>query len=168
MSAAAAPVPSHAPVSLQVNGRPVSFALSPRTGLLDALRNGLGLTGTRFGCGEGQCGACAVLVDCKVEAACHLTLAAVEGRSVETVESLSLSDPPHPLVEAVVAVQAGQCGYCLSGVLVSAAALLARDPKPSRETIARALDWHLCRCGDHNRILDAVELAASRIAEARP
>ncbi|MBS0331172.1 MAG: 2Fe-2S iron-sulfur cluster binding domain-containing protein, partial [Proteobacteria bacterium] len=97
-------------MAVQVNGRPVTFSLSPRTGLLDALRNGLGLTGTRFGCGQGQCGACAVRVDGMVEAACHLTLADVEGKSVETVEALSQSDPPHALIEAMLAVQAGQCG----------------------------------------------------------
>ncbi len=160
---ASAPVPTHAPIALTVNGRAVSFALSPRTQLLDALRNGLGLTGTRFGCGEGQCGACAVRVDGEVEAACHLTLAQVAGKSVETVEALSQGPSPHPLIEAMLAVQAGQCGYCLSGILVSAAALLERDPQPSRQTIALALDWHLCRCGDHNRILDAIELAATRM-----
>lgn len=164
---AAAPVSAHDQIRLEVNGRPVSFALSPRTGLLDALRNGLGLTGTRFGCGEGQCGACAVRVDGEVQAACHLTLADVAGKAVETVEALSQSEPPHPLIEAVLAVQAGQCGYCLSGVLVSAAALLDRDAQPSRQAIALALDWHLCRCGDHNRILDAVELAATRMPRSR-
>jgi len=151
-----------AEIAVRVNGRAISFALSPRTSLLDALRNRLGLTGTRFGCGEGQCGACAVRVDGKVEAACHLTLADVSGRTVETVEALSESDPPHPLIAAMTEVQAGQCGYCLSGILVSAAALLEREPQPSRQTIAAALDWHLCRCGDHNRILDAVELASTR------
>jgi nicotinate dehydrogenase subunit A len=108
-----------------------------------------------------------VLVDGRVEAACTLSAASVEGRTVTTVEGLGTPDQPHPLQTAFLELQAGQCGYCLSGILVGAKALLDANPAPSRAEIAEALDWHLCRCGVHNRILDAVTLAAARMRGAR-
>ena len=118
-----------------------------------------------FGCGEGQCGACAVLVDGKVEAACALDAASVAGRSVLTVEGLGTPEQPHPLQTAFLELQAGQCGYCLSGILIGAKALLDVNPDPSRDEIAQALAWHLCRCGVHNRVIAAVALAARRLRE---
>lgn len=152
-------------IGFTLNGVRTDVEADPAAGLLDLLRNDLGLTGARFGCGLEQCGACAVLVDGRVTAACGLDLAAVEGRSVTTVEGLGTPEAPHPLQTAFLDLQAGQCGYCLSGILVGAKALLDANPDPSRAEIAAALNWHLCRCGVHNRILDAVALAARRLRE---
>jgi nicotinate dehydrogenase subunit A len=129
------------------------------------LRGDLGLSGARYGCGLGQCGACVVLVDGRPETACVLPAETVAGRMVLTVEGLGSPERPHALQTAFLDLQAGQCGYCLSGILVAAKGLLDRNPDPSRAEIARALDGNLCRCGVHNRILDAVALAARRMRE---
>jgi nicotinate dehydrogenase subunit A len=128
--------------------------------LLHVLRGPLGLAGPRFGCGAEQCGCCMVLVDGRPVPSCTLALQAVGGRSVVTVEGLGTSAAPHPLQAAFLDEQAGQCGWCLSGILVSAAALLEADPDPADDAIRRALDPHLCRCGSHNRIVRAVKRAA--------
>jgi nicotinate dehydrogenase subunit A len=128
--------------------------------LLAALRGELGLTGTRFGCGANQCGACLVLVDDRAVASCDTPLWAVAGKDVVTVEGLGTPERPHPLQAAFVAEQAMQCGYCVSGILISAAALLARNPEPSEAEIRAALDRNLCRCGAHNRMVRAVLRAA--------
>lgn len=149
-------------IALTVNGAAVTVEADPDAPLLYALRGPMGLTGARFGCGEGQCGACMVLVDGRATPSCDMPLSAVEGRSVETVEGLA----DHALVAAVVEGQAGQCGYCLPGIVVAAKALLDRTPRPGRAEIAAALDGNLCRCGAHLRILKAVEAAAARMAEA--
>ena len=141
-----------------LNGEPVEVDAPETEPLLWALRNRLGLKAARFGCGEGSCGACVVLVDGRAEASCTLQLWAVEGRSVETAEALLEAD--HPLVEAFAAERAGQCGYCLSGLLMRAKGLLDADPAPDRAAIAAALDGGLCRCGAHPRILRAVARAA--------
>jgi nicotinate dehydrogenase subunit A len=153
-------------LSFSLNGAAVAAEVDGQASLLEVLRADLGVFGPRFGCGLGQCGACAVLVDGRVEAACALSAASVEGRKVTTVEGLGTPERPHPLQAAFLELQAGQCGYCLSGILVGAKALLDANPDPSRAEIAEALDWHLCRCGVHNRILDAVALAARRMREA--
>jgi nicotinate dehydrogenase subunit A len=152
-------------IEFTLNGRPARVEADAGARLLDLLRGDLGLTGTRFGCGAAQCGACAVLVDGAVEPACTTPADAVSGRAVTTVEGLGTPDAPHPLQAAFLELQAGQCGYCLSGILVGAKALLDRNPDPSRAEIAEALDWHLCRCGAHNRIMAAVALAARRLRE---
>jgi nicotinate dehydrogenase subunit A len=152
-------------IAFTLNGAPASVEADEAANLLDVLRNDLGLTGSRYGCGAEQCGACAVLLDGQVRASCTLAMDAVEGRAVLTVEGLGTPDRPHPLQHAFLELQAGQCGYCLSGILVGAKALLDRNPDPSRQEIAGALSWHLCRCGVHNRILDAVALAARRMRE---
>jgi nicotinate dehydrogenase subunit A len=152
-------------IEFSLNGAPAAVAAEEAASLLDVLRNELGLMGARYGCGAGQCGACAVTVDGRVEAACLTPLEAVEGKAVVTVEGLGTPERPHPLQEALLELQAGQCGYCLSGILVGAKALLDRNPDPSRAEIAGALDWHLCRCGVHNRVMDAVALAAKRMRE---
>lgn len=157
-----------ASVEFTLNGRSVSVAGRDDTPLLDVLRNELRLVGTRFGCGLEQCGCCIVLIDGKPEKSCVRPVATVAGRSVTTVEGLGTPDHPHPLQQAFLEEQAGQCGYCLSGILMSAKALLDRNPSPSRADIARALDDNLCRCGTHNRILRAVEKAAARLREGRP
>jgi len=152
-----------------VNGKAVSVALDNEdTPLLDVLRNALGLMGTRFGCGLEQCGCCMVLIDGQPEKACARPIFAVAGKAVTTIEGLGTADKPHPLQQAFLDEQAGQCGYCLSGIIVSAKALLDRNPAPTRSEIAEALDGNICRCGSHNRILRAVEKAAAAMkAEAR-
>src|SRR4051812_24085349 len=128
------------------------------------LRDELGLRGTKFGCGTEQCGACMVLIDGKPEYACSREAATVTGRSITTVEGLSNDGALHALQQAFLDEQAGQCGYCLSGILISASALLARNGKPSRAEIITALDPHLCRCGIHNRVVRAVQKAGAQMA----
>jgi nicotinate dehydrogenase subunit A len=145
-----------------VNGKAVSVSHdSEETQLLDVLRNELGLVGTRFGCGLEQCGCCMVLIDGAPEKCCTKPVWSVAGKEVITVEGLGSSEHPHPLQQAFLDEQAGQCGYCLAGVLISAKALLDKNPKPSRAEIAQALDGNICRCGSHNRIMRAVEKAAA-------
>ena len=153
-------------LTLHVNGAPRDVEADDRASLLDVLRNHLGLTGARYGCGAEQCGSCAVLIDGADKPSCGVEVGTLEGKKIVTLEGIGTAEWPHPLQTALIEKQAGQCGYCLSGVVVGAKALLDRDPAPSRSEIARALDWHLCRCGVHNRILDAVELAARRMREA--
>jgi aerobic-type carbon monoxide dehydrogenase small subunit (CoxS/CutS family) len=132
--------------------------------LLTVLRDELGLRGTKFGCGTEQCGACMVLIDGKPEYACSREAATVAGRSITTVEGLSSGGPLLALQQAFLDEQAGQCGYCLSGILISASALLAKNSKPSRAEIIMALDPHLCRCGIHNRVVRAVQKAGAQMA----
>lgn len=144
-----------------VNGRPVEVDADGDTPLLDVLRNHLGLKGTKFGCGLEQCGCCTVLIDGAPEKSCGKALSTVAGKSVLTIEGLGTPDEPHPLQTAFLAEQAGQCGYCLPGILISAKALLDNNPAPSRREIAVALDDNICRCGSHIRILKAVERAAA-------
>jgi len=151
--------------SLTVNGRAVSVAADGDTPLLDVLRNHLGLIGTRFGCGAEQCGCCMVLIDGKPEKSCGKPLSTVAGKQVLTVEGLGTPERPHPLQQAFLDEQAGQCGYCLSGILISAKALLDDNPAPSRREIALALDDNICRCGSHPRILRAVERAAAQMRQ---
>jgi nicotinate dehydrogenase subunit A len=148
-----------------VNGSTVSVAADAETPLLDVLRNHLGLTGTKFGCGEEQCGCCMVLVDGRPEKSCGKPLSMVAGKDIVTIEGLGTPDRPHPLQQAFLDEQAGQCGYCLAGILISAKALLDCNPSPSRAEIAAALDDNICRCGSHVRILRAVERAAARLRE---
>ena len=149
-------------VRLTVNGAECAIEAEADTPLLYALRNDLGLKGTRFGCGSGLCGACFVLVDGHPTPACDTPLWSVEGKRVTTVEGLSGPDSQHPLQEAFLAEQAAQCGYCTSGILISAAALLAKNPKPAEVEVRAALDRNLCRCGSHNRMVKAVLRAAGR------
>lgn len=150
-------------VSLTVNGRILTVTADADTPLLDVLRNHLGLTGTKFGCGLEQCGCCMVLIDGHPEKSCGKALATVAGRDIVTIEGLGTQDRPHPLQQAFLDEQAGQCGYCLAGILISAKALLDRNPAPSRHEIAEALDDNICRCGSHLRILRAVDHAARQM-----
>lgn len=143
-------------MDLIVNGEPRQVDAPPDTPLLDVLRGELGLLGARFGCGLGLCGACAVLVDGRSVNSCDTPLWSVEGRSVTTVEGLADDGRLHPVQQAVLDEQAGQCGFCLSGLVVSAAALLAEQPRPDQATVAAALDRHLCRCGIQRRMITAV------------
>lgn len=151
-------------VRFALNGAPVAPEIEEDAPLLAALRGPLGLSGPRFGCGAEQCGACVVLVEDAPAYACTLPVSAVAGKRVETVEGLGTPAAPHPLQRAFLELQAGQCGYCLSGFLMAAAALLRRTPRPAEAEVRAALDPHLCRCGSHNRIVRAVLRAAEEMA----
>lgn len=153
-------------IGLTVNGQPAHVEVDETTPLLDVLRNHLGLKGTRYGCGLEQCGTCMVLVDGQPCYTCTREIGTVANRAVTTIEGLGTADRLHPLQRAFLDEQAGQCGYCLSGILISAKALLDRNPNPSRAEIVAALDRHLCRCGTHTRIIAAVQRAARMGASA--
>ena len=155
-------------LSFVVNGRPVSVNVDGTAPLLSVLRDELSLRGSKFGCGTEQCGACMVLIDGKPEYSCSREAATVAGRSITTVEGLSDGGALHALQQAFLDEQAGQCGYCLSGILVSASALLTKNNKPSRADIVAALDPHLCRCGIHNRVVRAVQKAGASLASKEP
>jgi nicotinate dehydrogenase subunit A len=152
-------------ITLKVNGHQRTTQADESTPLLYVLRHDFYLKGTRFGCGAAQCGSCQVLVDGVGVPACDTPLWAVEGKAVQTVEGLAEGDSLHPLQQAFIDEQAAQCGYCLSGILVSAAALLEVNPQPTEAEVRQALDKHLCRCGSHNRIVRAVLRAAVVMAE---
>lgn len=152
-------------IEFVVNGTPRRVQAAETTPLLDVLRNRLDLKGTRYGCGLEQCGSCMVLVDGEPVFACTRELGTVAGKRITTIEGIGSIDKPHPLQVAFLDEQAGQCGYCLSGIIVEAKALLDRNPSPTRAEIAAALDRHLCRCGAHPRILRAVEKAAAMIRQ---
>jgi nicotinate dehydrogenase subunit A len=148
-------------LALTVNGQQQVFDGDPDRPLLDVLRSTLGLSATRFGCGEGACGACHVLVDGRAVTACNTPLWSLAGRRITTLEGLAEGDRMHPLQQAFIDEQAMQCGYCISGIIISAAALLAVNPDPSDAEVCLALDGNLCRCGSHNRIVRAVLRAAA-------
>jgi nicotinate dehydrogenase subunit A len=141
---------------LTVNGAPVSLTSDGDTTLLTALRDELGLVGSRFGCGQGLCGACFVNVAGTVMPACQTPLWQVAGQSVTTVEGLSRDGVPHPVQRAILDRQAAQCGFCISGIVVRAAALLDEEPDADADRVAEALDRNLCRCGAQRRIIDAI------------
>ena len=147
-------------ISFRLNGAERTLEAGGKDSLLDALRNALGLKGTRFGCGNESCGACFVIVDGHAVPSCKTPLWSVAGKSVTTVEGLGTPAAPHPLQRAFIAEQAAQCGYCTSGMLMSAAALLGRSPRPSEAEVRQALDRNLCRCGSYNRAVRAVLRAA--------
>ena len=149
-----------AALRLNVNGSEHEVCAAEDTPLLHVLRNQLGLKAAHFGCGTGQCGACRVLIDGKAVASCDTPLWAALGKRITTAEGLGDAAHPHPLQSALIAEQAGQCGYCLSGIVISAAALLQSKPRPSASEVRAALDQNLCRCGSHNRIVRAVLRAA--------
>ncbi len=147
---------------LSVNGQTRTTEADASTPLLDVLRNHFDLKGSRYGCGLEQCGSCMVLIDGEAAYSCARELGSVAGRSITTIEGLGGN---HPLQIAFMEEQAGQCGYCLSGILMTAKALLDRNPSPTRGEIVATLDKHLCRCGAHPRILRAIEKAAAMIRE---
>ena len=151
-------------VAFHVNGREVSVQGDSGQSLLDVLRNTLHLKATRMGCGQGACGACRVMVDGRAMAACETPLWSVEGKHITTVEGLGTREAPHALQTAFIEEQAMQCRFCTSGILMSAAALLHRQAQPTRQDIVQVLDGHLCRCGAHNRVIRAIEKAASKSA----
>jgi len=154
-------------IHLVVNGKRVAIETDPTKPLLSVLRDELALRGSKFGCGLEQCGACMVLIDGKPEYSCAREIATVAGTTVTTVEGLAQDGALHPLQQAVLDEQAGQCGYCVPGILMSAAALLAHNRRPTRAEVAAALDRHLCRCGVHNRIIRAVQKAGVVLAGTR-
>ncbi len=158
------PVQGHEAIHFNLNGVATTICLPPDTALLTALRGPLGLPGARFGCGTGHCGACTVLLDGRAVTSCDLPLSALAGKTVTTIEGLGSPRAPHPLQTAFIAEQAMQCGYCVSGVLISAAALLAENPHPTEAEVRLALDRNLCRCGAHNRMVQAVLRAAAESA----
>jgi nicotinate dehydrogenase subunit A len=145
---------------LEVNGQRRGVSAGPDTPLLYVLRNDLGLVGSRFGCGTGQCGACFVIVEGKAVPSCDTPLWSVAGKKITTVEGLAKEGELHPVQKALLAEQAAQCGYCISGIAVAAAAFLQTNPKPSEADVRSALDRNLCRCGSHNRVVRAVLRAA--------
>jgi nicotinate dehydrogenase subunit A len=152
-------------IRFDLNGARVALDVEATASLLDVLRGELGVTSPRYGCGAGECGTCAVLIDGEDKPSCTIEIGHVDGKRVTTVEGIGTQSAPHAIQVALLETQAGQCGYCLSGLIVGAKALLDRNPDPSRRDIAEALSWHLCRCGVHNRVIDAVQLAARRMRE---
>ena len=140
-------------IEIEVNGTRRSVGAAAETPLLYVLRNELGLVGTRFGCGSGQCGACFVLVDGRAMASCDMPVSFVEGKKVTTIEGLG---GEHPVQKKLMEHQAAQCGYCMSGIVMSAVSLLARNARPNEDDVRAALDKNLCRCGSHNRVVRAI------------
>jgi nicotinate dehydrogenase subunit A len=151
-------------VQFRLNGAAVAVDADPDQMLLDVLRSRLGITGAHFGCGAGECGACHVMVDARAMTSCDMPMWSVADKDVVTVEGLGTAERPHPLQRAFISEQAMQCGYCASGILISAAALLKRNPAPTEAEVRAALDRNLCRCGSHNRMVRAVLRAASEMA----
>ena len=151
-------------ITLTVNGKRHAVSAEPETALLYVLRNDLKLKGARFGCGLGQCGACTVLVDGKPVQSCDLPLSAAVGKAITTIEGLAPDGELHPLQAAFIAEQAAQCGYCITGIIMAAKALLDANPRPTDAEIRSALKGNLCRCGTHHRILRAIHRAATEMA----
>jgi nicotinate dehydrogenase subunit A len=151
--------------TIHVNGAPHAVDADAETPLLYVLRNDLKLKGARFGCGLGQCGACMVIIDGKAVPSCDIPVSAVTGKAVTTIEGIGGEDGLHPLQQAFIEEQAAQCGYCISGIVMTAKALLDADPRASDADIKEALARNLCRCGTHQRILRAIRRAAGRIAK---
>ena len=154
-------------IRFTLNGKPVSLFVDGERMLLWVLRTDLGLTGTKFGCGEGFCGACTVLIEGEPVRSCQYPLRDVEGKKVLTIEGLAKDGRLHPLQEAFIKHDALQCGYCTPGMILTAYGLLLKDPKPGENDIRDALEGNLCRCGAHNRILRAVRDAAGTMEGVR-
>lgn len=154
------------PIVLAVNGREHRLTVDPARSLLEVLRDDLGLTGCKYGCGEGQCGACTVLLDGAPVRACLTTVGAAAPRTVRTIEGLADGDTLHPVQQAFLDAGALQCGYCTPGMVLASVALLAREKTPSEQDVKQALQGHLCRCGTYQRIVTAVTAAAQKLQEA--
>jgi nicotinate dehydrogenase subunit A len=153
-------------IAFHVNDAPSTVTAEESTPLIYVLRNDLKLKGTRFGCGEGVCGCCTVLLDGRGIQSCNTPVSAAEGRHVTTIEGLGNGATPHPLQQAFIDEQAGQCGYCLSGIIMGAAALLSRNPSPTDAEIRSELDIHLCRCGSYERIVRAIRRASLAMSKS--
>ena len=158
----------HAHLALQVNGESLETSFAPYKTLLEVLREDLGLTGTKHGCELGECGACAVLVDGEPQLSCLVLALECEGRSIDTVEGLARGAELHPLQAAFADLGAAQCGYCTPGILMTAKALLAHEPHPSRARINEAISGNLCRCTGYQQIVEAIEEGARRMSDESP
>jgi len=154
-------------IEFDVNGVRRAVTADPDVPLIYILRNDLKLKGTRFGCGQGVCGCCTVLLDGRSVQSCNTPMSAAEARTVTTIEGLWRDSALHPLQEAFIEEQAGQCGYCLTGIIMGAAALLNRNPSPTDAQIRSELDIHLCRCGSYDRILRAIRRASQKMSKGR-
>ena len=155
------------PLKLSINGSAHQVAVDPRRTLLSVLRDDLELTGCKYGCGEGECGACTVILDGRAVRSCRVAVEAAVGKEITTVEGLERDGKLHPVQEGFLAVGAMQCGYCTPGMVLASVALLARTPKPTDAETARALEGNICRCGTYPRILAAVRFASERIEAKR-
>jgi carbon-monoxide dehydrogenase small subunit len=162
------PMRRHLHLALAVNGETVEASFAPYKTLLEVLREDLGLTGTKHGCELGECGACAVLIDGEPQLSCLLLAIECEGRAVETIEGMARGAELHPLQAAFADLGAAQCGYCTPGILLTAKALLAHEPQPSRERIREAISGNLCRCTGYQQIEEAIAEAARRMSDESP
>jgi aerobic-type carbon monoxide dehydrogenase small subunit (CoxS/CutS family) len=153
------------PIQLKINGKGYSVDCDPETPLLSALRDELGLTGTKYGCGEGQCGACTVLMDGTPRRSCQIPVSAAAGRPITTIEGLEKDGRLHPVQQAFVDAGAFQCAYCTSGMIVSSVGLLSAKRSPSTDDIVQYLQGNICRCGTHPRVVEAVHQAAKMMQE---
>ena len=153
--------------SLSVNGKKLPVNVDSQTSLLTVLRDYLNLTGTKYGCGESQCGACTVLVDGVATRSCVTPVARVAGKQITTIEGLEKDGQLHPVQQAFIEADAMQCGYCTSGMIMAGASLLQKNPKPSRDEIVKVMDRNVCRCGTYLRIVKAIEIASGTTKEAR-
>jgi aerobic-type carbon monoxide dehydrogenase small subunit (CoxS/CutS family) len=152
-------------IRFTLNGKPTEIEVDPRRKLLWVLRSDLGLTGTKYGCGEAQCGACTVLIDGQATHSCMVSVSGVAGKEVTTIEGLAKGDKLHPVQAAFVKHDAMQCGYCTPGMILGAYGLLLRNPDPTEEEVRSGLEGHLCRCGTHVRVLQAVQTASRAMKE---
>jgi carbon-monoxide dehydrogenase small subunit len=152
-------------ISFRLNGRPVAIDVNGEASLLTVIRSYLDETGTKFGCGIGQCGSCTVLIDRKPERACMIFVEDVEGKEIITIEGLSSNGTLHPIQKAFIAHDALQCGFCTPGMIMNAYGVLINNPNPSRENIISGMEENLCRCGSYNRIIDAIQMAAKEMNE---
>lgn len=150
-------------MELKVNGRRFQVSGDPNRPLLYALREDLDLTGTKYGCGEGECGACTVLLDGVAHRSCQTSVANATGKEITTIEGLAKGEHLHPLQEAFISCDALQCGYCTAGMILASAALLRKSPAPSDAEIRHALEGNICRCGAYNRIAEAVRRASQSL-----
>ncbi|HZN08157.1 MAG TPA: (2Fe-2S)-binding protein [Pyrinomonadaceae bacterium] len=153
--------------SLSVNGKKLPVNIDSQTSLLTVLRDYLNLTGTKYGCGESQCGACTVLVDGVAARSCVTPVGKVAGKQITTIEGLEKDGQLHPLQQAFIEADAMQCGYCTPGMIMAGAGLLSKNPKPSRDEIVKAMDRNVCRCGTYLRIVKAIEIASGTAKEVR-
>jgi len=151
--------------ALNVNGKKLPVDVDATASLLGVLRNDLNLTGSKYGCGEGQCGACTVLVDGQPIRSCITQVGRVAGKQITTIEGLEKDGRLHPLQEAFLKADAMQCAYCTSGMIMSSAGLLQKNPRPSRDEIITAMNGNICRCGTYQRIVNAIEIAAGTVKE---
>ena len=147
-------------IHLAINGKSYSVDADPQTSLLTVLREDLDLTGSKYGCGEGMCGACTVLIDGKAQRSCITRVGSVAGKRITTIEGLANGDQLHPVQQAFLEAGAMQCGYCTSGMIMSAVALLQKNPSPSERDIIRSMDGNVCRCGTYSRIVSAIQQAS--------